>query len=116
MSTASRATGALLLKPDGGIAFACTYFCDLVGVKYEKISRMSFYDFVFPQDVDGARDLFERTKISNGNPVRFRFRRLDGTEVWTSIETTPLKVERGRIYAIKATISAANGDLPHCLM
>jgi len=71
---------------------------------------MSFFDFLFPEDVDGGRDLFEATKVPRAEPFRFRFRRLDGTEVWTSIEAAPVKAESGRICALKVAISAANSN------
>ena len=104
-------TGTLLLKLDGEIAFASTYFCDIIGVKHDRVAGMSCFDFVFPEDMDGARELFEATKISHARSLRFRLRRLDGAEVWTNIQSVPLKTgETGRIYAITATITAADGD------
>jgi PAS domain S-box-containing protein len=50
-------TGALLLMLDGRIAFASTYFCDLVGVEHDKVAGKSYFDFVFPEDKDAARTL-----------------------------------------------------------
>jgi len=97
--------GSLVLKTDGRILFAGTKFCDLVGVKYEKIAGMSFYDFVFPQDVDGARNLFDHK-----DPVRLRIRRLDGTEVWTRIAPAPMEMADGTIIAIKAKFTAASDN------
>lgn len=102
--------GALILRPDGRIAFGSTHFCDLVGVRCEKVAGMSFFDFVFPEDVDGGRDLFKATKVPRAEPFRFRFRRLDGTEVWTSIEAAFVKAEGGRICAVKFTISLENSN------
>jgi hypothetical protein len=71
---------------------------------------MSFFDFVFPEDAEGARDLFETTKVPRAEPYHFRFRRLDGTEAWTSIEAALVKAETGRICAVKVTISAATSN------
>jgi len=108
----SKKTGTLLLDLDGEIAFASTYFCELIGVEHDKVAGMSCFDFVFPEDMDVARELFEATKISHASPLRFRH--LDGTEVWTNIQVVPLKAgETGRIYAVTATITSANGDSQH---
>jgi hypothetical protein len=41
--------GAMLIEISGRIAFASTYFCDLVGIEYDKIDGMSFFDFVYPE-------------------------------------------------------------------
>jgi PAS domain S-box-containing protein len=103
-------TGSLLLNLDGRIAFASTYFCDLVGIQHDKVAGMSCFDFVFPEDTDAARDLFETTNLPHSVPLRFRLRRLDGTEVWADIQAVPLQKPTGEeIYAVTATIIAANG-------
>jgi len=99
--------GILLLQLDGRIAFASTYFCDLVGVEHDKVARTSYFDFVFPEDMDAARKLFE-TKLLHADPLRLRLRRLDGTEIWTDIHAAPVQSAKGDVYAITATITAAN--------
>jgi PAS domain S-box-containing protein len=103
-------TVALLLRFDGRIAFGSTYFCDLVGIKYEKITGMSYFDFVFPEDMDAARKLFDTNWLLCANPFRFRLRRADGTEIWIDIQSASLRTANGDVYAITATITAANGS------
>jgi PAS domain S-box-containing protein len=107
----SKDSGGLLLRPNGQILFASTYFCDLVGIKYDTVAGMSCLDFLFPEDRDAALDLFATTKFPHTGLLRFRFRRRDGTGVWTNIQVAPLKAgAAGGVYAVKATIAAANGD------
>ena len=53
--------GSVLIELSGRIAFAGRYFCDLVGVEHDKIPGMSCFDFVFPEDMDAAKKLFEAT-------------------------------------------------------
>jgi PAS domain S-box-containing protein len=67
---------------DGRIAWASTYFCDLVGVEHDKIAGMSCFDFVFPEDMEAAKARFEENRRPNAAPFRFRLRRVDGIEVW----------------------------------
>lgn len=88
-------TGVLLLKLDGQIAFGSTYVCELVGIKHDKIAGMSFFDFVFPEEVDAARNLFDAAEPPHAEPRRFRLRRLDGSEVWTNIQARSLKIGPG---------------------
>jgi len=64
-------TGVLMLDLNGRIAFASTYFCDLVGLEHDKVPGMSCFDFVFPEDLDEARKLFEANKLPS-NAVPFR--------------------------------------------
>jgi PAS domain S-box-containing protein len=101
-------TGMLLLRLDGRIEFASTYFCDLVGIKHDKIAGMSYFDFVFPEDMNAARKLFETSLLPHGDPFRFRLRHLSGTEIWTDIQAAPMQTAKGDVYVITATITAAN--------
>lgn len=103
-------TGSLVLTLEGKIAFASTYFCDLVGIEHNKVAGMPWFDFVFAEDMEAARDLFEAAKLPHADPVRFRVRRLDGSEVWTDIQAAHLEASDGRIYAVTATVTAANGN------
>jgi PAS domain S-box-containing protein len=101
-------TGMLLLRLDGRIAFASTYFCDLVGVMHDKVAGMSYLDFVFPEDMNTARKLFETNLLPHRDPFRFRLRHLSGIEIWTDIQAAPVQTAQGEVYAITATITAAN--------
>jgi len=97
-----------MLDLNGRIAFASTYFCDLVGLEHDKVPGMSCFDFVFPEDLDEARKLFEANKLpSNAVPFRFRLRRWDGTEVWTDIQGSALQTAGGKVYGISATVTLA---------
>jgi PAS domain S-box-containing protein len=99
--------GTLLLTLDGRIAFASTYFCDIVGVEHDKVAGMSCFDFVFPEDMDAARKLFETNGLPHADPFRFRLRRLNGTEIWTDIQAAPVQTAKGDVYAITATVTTA---------
>jgi PAS domain S-box-containing protein len=98
--------GTLLLMLDGRIAFASTYFCDLVGVAHDKVAGTSYFDFVFPEDMDAARKLFE-TNVLPHDPLRLRLRRLNGTEIWTDIQAAPIQTAEGDVYAITVTVTTA---------
>ena len=100
-------TGTLLITLDGRIAFASTYFCDLVGIEQDRVAGMSWFDFVFREDVRAAWDLFVTDKLPHADPLRFRLRRLDGSAVWTEIQTSHLQTPGGRTYAVAATVTKA---------
>jgi PAS domain S-box-containing protein len=102
-------TGTLLLTLDGRIAFASTYFCDLVGIGYDTAVGMSWFDFVFREDMRAAWDLFVTAKLPHADPS-FRLRRLDGSVVWTEIQASHLQTPGGRTYAVTATVTKANAN------
>jgi PAS domain S-box-containing protein len=102
-----RGKGAVMLDLNGRIAFASTYFCDLVGVEHDKVARMSYLDFVFPEDMHVAKKIFEHNHSPRPAPSRLRLRRTDGSPVWADVQRIPLQTARGEVYAISATITAA---------
>jgi len=102
-----RCKGAVMFDLQGRIAFASTYFCDLVGVEHDRVARMSYLDFVFAEDVAQAKTIFEHQTATRPKPFRFRLRRSDGFPVWVDIQGAPMQTATGEIYAISATVTAA---------
>jgi len=99
--------GAVLIELSGRIAFASTSFCDLVGVEHDKIAGMSYFDFVYPDDKDEAGKMFRSTTKVSAEASNLRLRRADGTVVWAEIHGAALADAHGEIYAISATVTAA---------
>ena len=97
--------GVLIVDLNGQIAFANTYFCDLVGVEHSDIKGMSYFDFVFPDDLEAAKKLFEISKLPSAEPFSFTFRRTDGTPVRTDIRGLALQAVSGEVYAVSATVT-----------
>jgi hypothetical protein len=54
----------------------------LVGVEHGEIKGMSCFDFVFSDDLEAAKQLFEINKRPNAEPFRFKLKRADGTPIW----------------------------------
>ena len=99
--------GVLLLKPEGQIAFANTYFSDLVGIGFDKVAGTSYFDYVFPDDLEVAKTLLERSELPPPPPLQFRLKRLDGTRVLVEVHGSPLRAANGRVYAVTGTVAKA---------
>ena len=99
--------GALMLDLDGRIVFASTYFCDLIGVKHDRIAGMSFFDFVSPEEMEKAKKKMETCKFVVPPPYFLKLRTSTGAPVWTATQCSPMQTASGEIYAISATITAA---------
>jgi PAS domain S-box-containing protein len=102
-------TGTVLLSPEGRIAFASARFCDLVGSQPDRVAGMSWFEFVFPEDLLAARELFDTNKLPHAEPVCFRLRCVDGTEVWTNIQAAHLQRPGGETYGVTATVTESDG-------
>lgn len=102
--TFSSGKSELMIDLSGRIVFAGTYFCDLIGIDYDKIEGRSCFDFFFPEELDEAKELFELIKNPNGEPFRFRLRSADGKPVWVDIQGLAMK-ESHTSYAISAIVT-----------
>jgi PAS domain S-box-containing protein len=96
--------GVILLDLNGRVAYASTHFCDAVGVEHNAIAGRSWFDFVYPEDVDVARELIKKRPARK--PFRFRLSRKDGSTAWVNVRAMPLQTSDGEIYAISATVTA----------
>jgi len=99
--------GTIIVNLDGRIAYANTYFCNLMGIDFEKVKGMSCFDFVFPEDIDQAKQWFEVNKRLEAPAFRFTLRRQDGSEVCVDVQGTAIRTPKGEACAITAIITAA---------
>ena len=97
-----------MLDLSGRIAFASTYFCDLVGIEHDKLAKMSYLDFLFAEDVPEARKIFDHSSLPRPRALRLRLRRSDGSPVWVDVLGQVLETAKGEVYAISATITAVD--------
>jgi len=99
--------GSVLVDLKGTITFASSFFCALVRVQAGRAVGKSFFDFVFPEDLECARKGFEASQRPLALPYPLRLRRSDGTEVWIAIHGRPLQTGSYGVYGIAATITLA---------
>jgi len=100
--------GSVLVDLKGTITFASSFFCALVRVQAGRADGKSFFDFVFPEDLESARKGFEAIRRPFALPYPLRLRRSDGTEVWIAIQGQPLQAAAREVYGIAATITLAH--------
>ena len=99
--------GSIIVDMKGTITFASSYFCALVRVEADRAAGKSFFDFVYPEDLESAKKGFETSQSPLALPYPLRLRRSDGTEVWTAIQGRPLQTTSREVYGISATITLA---------
>lgn len=101
--------GSVVVDLKGRIAFASSFFCELVHVKAKRLAGTSFFDFVFPEDVESVRMRFEAGKSPEALPFVLKLRRADGDQVWAAIHGQPLQTPSGHVFGISATIASVVG-------
>ena len=102
---------SLFVDLKGTIAYVSSFFCALVRVEAKRATGMSFFDFVFPEDVEPVKRRIEAGKSPEALPFVLKLRRTDGTIVWTAIQSQPLQTESGTVYGISAIIELVLGPV-----
>jgi two-component system cell cycle sensor histidine kinase/response regulator CckA len=74
----------------GNTTFANERMAELLGTTREDLSRSSMWDFVDAEDRALAGDNMRRRSEGLCEEHEFRFRRRDGSHVWTSLSTSPI--------------------------
>jgi len=69
---------------------------------------MSLLDFVFPDDIDKAKELLEINKMPEARPFRFRLRSMNGTEVWAEIQAATARAPSGDVCGVTAMVTATD--------
>jgi PAS domain S-box-containing protein len=104
-------SGSLVVDLEGTIAFASSFFRSLVRVGAKKLAGMSFFDFVFPEDVESAKFRLDAGRFAQALPFVLRLRRSNGTSVWTVIQPEPLQTASSEVYGISVTITLTPGPM-----
>jgi len=103
--------GSLIVDLKGNIAYVSSFVCELIRVEANRAAGTSFFDFVFPEDVESVKMRFEARKSLEALPFVLQLRRTDGTGVWTAIQGQPLQTSSGEVYGISVTIALVLGPV-----
>jgi PAS domain S-box-containing protein len=68
---------------------------EILGCGEADLLHRSAFDFVFPEDFEAAHQLMQQRQQGQHDELDFRYRRLDGSEVWLHVNATPVLDERG---------------------
>lgn len=82
--------GIWILNADARIELANDRMAELLGYEPEEIVGHLKTDFVFPEDFNYVRGLFEDRRRGEIASVEVRFRRKDGQPLWTLLSARPL--------------------------
>lgn len=71
----------------------------------DMVGKLSF-DFVYPEDEEAARQLFDAKMRGDMKPFEFRMRRADGTPLWVTVQGTPMHDGTGKFVGVVGTFRA----------
>src|SRR5215469_12423687 len=87
--------GIWVVDPQGLTIFNNRRMAEILGVGYESMPGQSCFNWVFPDELADAQQLFARTLGGDLRPFDFRLRRADGSPIWVSISAMPVYDDAG---------------------
>lgn len=91
--------GVWLIDAQGRTTFANQRMGEMLGCTPEQMLGMSMFDFMDDAGRAEANINFARRKEGVSEQHEFRFRRLDGTDIWTIVAASPAMDEDGTMTA-----------------
>jgi PAS domain S-box-containing protein len=107
MNLAIGLEGLWIIDADASTVYANSAMCEILGTEASDMPGAPSFDYIFPEDMDAARELFESKQRGGMSPFHFRLRRKDGSEVWVDVQGTPMHGETGEFLGIVGTFRVA---------
>ena len=80
---------------------------EILGTRATALIGKYSFDFLFPEDIETARGLFEKKQRGDKRPFHFRLRRENGSPVWVDVQGTPMTNVAGEFIGIVGTFSVS---------
>lgn len=100
----SSAEGIWMLDRDGVTTFANPALCEMLRCTGSMEGR-NVFDFVFPEDQEFAERRIQQRLAGDRGRYEFRWRRADGTPVYTEVSTSVLMAPNGAITGMMGVIT-----------
>lgn len=103
MNLATGLEGLWIIDADASTVYANSAMCEILGAETAELIGAPSFRYVFPEDMDAARELFESKQRGGMSPFHFRLRRKDGSAVWVDVQGTPMRGAAGEFLGIVGT-------------
>ena len=82
--------GIWIIDPDTRVTFVNQRMADMLGYTQQEILGQRGEDFLYPEDLDDHRRQITARQEGQSTGYERRFRRKDGSELWTQVSGTPI--------------------------
>ncbi|MEN6520629.1 MAG: PAS domain S-box protein [Armatimonadota bacterium] len=97
--------GVWLLDSEWNTTFLNKRVAEMLGCTIQELMGRPVFDFMYEDDLENANIHYERRKQGIAEIFDFRFRRKDGSELWTLISTTPIFDDSGKFAGSLAMLT-----------
>jgi PAS domain S-box-containing protein len=106
MNLSTGLEGLWIIDADATTVYANSTMCEILGTDPLELIGAPSFNYIFPEDVEAARELFESKQRGGMSPFHFRLKRKDGSAVWVDVQGTPMH-SAGRFLGIVGTFRVA---------
>ena len=99
--------GIWIIDSDASTLYANAAMAEILGEDAAQLTGKPSFDYLFPEDVEAAQQLFDSKQRGNMTPFRFRLRRKDGSAIWVDVQGTPMHNVEGEFLGIVGTFRVA---------
>jgi len=96
--------GLWVVDAQGATTFVNRRMSEMLGYEPGDMVGRTLFEFVAEEDLDQARQNMADRREGHGSHHDFRFRRKDGTELWTLVTGTPVVDEAGRVVSVLGVV------------
>jgi diguanylate cyclase (GGDEF)-like protein/PAS domain S-box-containing protein len=82
--------GIWIIDPEARVSFVNQRMADMLGCTQDEVLGRSADDFMYPEDLDAHREQIAKRREGKSGSYERRFRRRDGTELWTQVSGTAM--------------------------
>jgi PAS domain S-box-containing protein len=82
--------GLWIINAEAKTVYANDHMAEILGTDPSTMKGEQSFEYVFPEDTDAAKRLFDFKKSGNRGPFHFRLRRKDGSAIWVDVQGTPM--------------------------
>ena len=99
-STSASPDGLWIINAQGATVYANEDMAQILRTTVADLIGKDSFLYVFPEDLDAARQLFAVKQAGDRAPFHFRLRRVDGSAIWADVQGTPMRNSVGQFIGI----------------
>jgi PAS domain S-box-containing protein len=99
--------GIWIIDADACTLYANAAMAEILGTTAIDLIGKPSFEYVYPEDADAARRLFDNKQRGDPSPFHFKLRRKDGSQIWVDVQGTPMRNAKGEFIGIVGTFSVS---------
>ena len=100
--------GIWIINVEANTVYANERMAEILGTSPAEMMGRPSFTYVFPEDVEAAKHLFDSKTRGDSSRFHFKLRRQDGSAVMVDVQGTPMHNAKGVFQGIVGTFSVSS--------